>query len=236
MKKLPGFVFCVLFLILTSCACSGAKLDAGLFTRKPCGPPCWNNLTPGQSLSGDVEQFIQGLNPREWPERRDMTYKSGCKSILIYSKTDDQISPFWDSQTYVLRFDVDNQELMFIESEHPGMPNLKQIVDQLGPPEYIEALNIFGPEQAIYMLEVYYPKQGLALKVLPDQKDTGWIKPEMQVQYLQYFPPGDLLSYFTLRSSCNLGTDGATKHAQMEIAKYVQPWPGFGKVQPIQTH
>lgn len=236
MKQRTRSILCTLSLLLASCTAGGSNLDAGLFTGRPCAAPCWNNLKPGQSASTLVDEFVNKLNPREWPVRRDIIYTSGCKSILVYSRAENQIVPFWDTQTYLLRFDVNNGKLVFIQSEHPGMPKLEQIVEQLGPPEYVEALNVIGPDGNAYALEVYYPKLGLAAKIESDEKDTGWIKPDMQVQYLDYFPQGDLLSYLTLRDACNLGRDGAAQNAQMEMAKYVQRWPGFGKVQAIQTH
>jgi hypothetical protein len=57
----------------------------------------------------------------------------------------------------------------------------------------------------------------------------------MVVADIQYFEPGDLLSYFITEYSCGLGKEGAVAKAQREIANYIQPWPGFGPVRLITT-
>ena len=200
--------------------------DDGLLTDKPCKAPCWNGLVPGQATSQDVDLFIQGLSTTEWPSRHTSVEKTGCKEVLIADK------PFASAHA-VVKFHIENGKLTYLQLFHDYMPLLQQIVDHLGPPEYVEAVNVIGPDGHFYALDIYYPKLGVAFKVFVHENDMGFIKPGMVVSDIQYFEPGDLLNYFLARYACFDGRDGAEKFAQDEIANYIQPWPGFGPVNVV---
>jgi hypothetical protein len=224
MKRLLCFLFCLISILLTACSSSGERIDVGLFTGKPCRAPCWNNLIPGQSTGSDVDQFINSLHTIEWQGKNSLVYKSGCKLVQISDKSGTTVDA-------LVEFNIDNDKLTFIQIFHDNMPNLKKIVDYFGPPEYVEALHVTGTDAGdFYGLDIFYPKQGLAFKVSPNQKDLGFIKPNMVVANIQYFEPGDILSYFITNYSCGLGKEGAIANAQREIAQYLKPWPGFGPV------
>jgi hypothetical protein len=213
---------------LTGCATITLGIDSGLFTGKPCKLPCWNDLTPGVSSATDVDQFIQGLSLEKWPARDTHVYETGCQLVQIADKPGTKVNAF-------VNMNVDNGRLTYIQSVHDNMPSLQQIVNHLGPPEYFEALQVIGPDGEFYALTIYYPKQGIVFKVSVDQKDLGFIKPDMVVSDIQYFAPGDLHSYFLAGYSCAVGQEGAESHAQIEIPNYIQPWSGFGEVKVIQT-
>jgi hypothetical protein len=218
----------MILLPLTGCTANTVGIDSGLFTDEPCKAPCWNNLTPGVSTANDVDLFIQGLSREKWPARNTLVYQTGCKLVDIADKPGTTVNAF-------VRMNVDNDKLTFIQSVHDNMPNLRQIVDHLGPPEYYEAQHVIGPDGEFYMLSIYYPKQGVAFAVSVNFKDLGLIKPDMVVSDIQYFEPGDLHSYFWASYSCALGQQGAESHSQREIPNFIQPWSGFGEVKVIQT-
>ena len=227
MKRALCLALCTMLIIVTGCAPDTLGIDSGLFTDKPCKAPCWNSLTPGVSTAKDVDQFIQGRDMKQWPTMRTYAYETGCKMVQIADKT------FLTAHA-VISMNVDNGRLTYIQSAHENMPSLQQIVDHLGPPEYFEALHVIGPDGEGYMLTIYYPKQGVVFDVSVDLKDLGFIKPDMVVSDIQYFEPGDLLSYFLARYSCDVGQEGAESNAQREIAN-IQPWSGFGEVKVVQT-
>jgi len=97
---------------------------------------------------------------------------------------------------------IENGILTYLHSAHANMPHLKQIADSFGPPEYIEAVLAIGPDSGYYIPEAYYPKLGLAFKISPNRNDTGYIKQNMEIRSIEYFAPGDLLSYLTTKYSC----------------------------------
>ncbi len=223
-------LFVALFMMLitlTGCATNTLGIDSGLFTGKPCKAPCWNGLTPGVSTSKDVDQFIQGLSIKKWPDKDSIVYPTGCKMVQIVDRPGNPVNAF-------VNMNVDNGKLTYIQSVHDDLPSLQQIVNHWGPPEYFEALHVIGPDGEGYGLTIYYPKQGVVFRVSVDLKDLGFIKPDMVVSDIQYFEPGDLLSYFLAHYSCDVGQEGAKSYAQIHIAN-IQPWSGFGEVKVIQT-
>jgi len=227
-RKYINFVLVVLIIFLTSCSNTGSSLDEGLLTDKPCKAPCWNGLTPGKSTSQDVVQFINVLDTKEWTGNNTFVDKTGCKVVQIADKPGTTVKAF-------VNFNIEDGELTYIQSFHDHMPKLKQVVAHLGPPEYIEAINVIGPDGSFYALNIFYPEQGVAFKVSVSNKDFGSIKPEMTLSDIQYFEAGELLNYFLAKYACNIGRDGAEKNGLNEIANYIRSWPGFGEVDVINT-
>jgi hypothetical protein len=203
-------------------------LDYGMFTGEPCKLPCWNGLTPGLSQSNDVDHFIEELGLKNWPGRRTIVYNPNCKMIQISDSID-------YPKNAVVNLIVDSGKLTYIGSGQKDMPNLRQIVDRLGSPEYYEALHAIGPDGEAYFVTIFYPKLGVVFQVTVDLEDLGFIKPDMVVNDIEYFEKGDLLSYFLARNSCGVGREGEEKNAQFEIKNFIQPWSGFGEVNVIQT-
>ena len=223
--RLDCLVF-MLFLLLT--ACSNTDLDSGLFSGKPCKAPCWQNLTPSQSTADDVDQFINRLSTASWPGRKSIVETPNCKLMQITDK-------IGAAANAIATFNIENGILSFIQSTPANSTDLEEIIDHLGPPEYFEAVIAIGPDGKNYIVEVYYPSQGLAFIVDPSIADVGYIKPYMNVLTIQYFAPGSLLSYFTVRKSCFMSQADAAMRAQSEISIYVQPWSGFGAVKVVTS-
>lgn len=198
-------------------------MDLGLFFGgQSCKVPCWHNLTPGQSTSNEVSHFLDSLSKTTWPTRDIRVLKSGCESILVIDQANDASFSLF----------IEHNQLMFIQSSHTYIATVGQIVSYFGPPEYVEAVLAVGPDGKGYSLEAYYPKQGLSFRILPSLKDVGLIKQGMEVYTVEYYQPGDLLSYFTDKYSCDMGQEDAKAFAQNSI-KNIQPWPGFGKVDVV---
>jgi hypothetical protein len=218
----------VLLILLTSCSPIGAEFDNGILTDQPCKVPCWNGLTPGSSKSSDVDRFVQGLSTTEWAGRRTRNYSAICKAIEIGDRPGNEVNAF-------VNFQIKNGKLIFIQSVHGNMPNLGQIVDHLGPPEYVAAINAIGPDGTFYSLDIYYPKQGIALNVKVYENDLGIITQRMAIDEIQYYEPGELLNYYLAKLECVIGRDKAVEQGKYEIANFIQPWPGFGPVGVIVT-
>lgn len=210
-----------IFLFLISC--EPGNLDSGLFSGKPCKAPCWQNLTPGQSTADHVDRFINNLSATEWPGRRSLFYPPNCTAKIV----SDKIGTVVDAR---VSFQIENDKLTFIESNPTNAPTLGEIVNSVGPPEYFEAVSVGGDAGISYFVEIYYPARGLGFIVAPNQEANGYVRPDTKVMTIEYFAPGNLLSYFTTRYSCFVGQAKAIADAQREIADRVQLWSGFGAV------
>lgn len=214
-------------------------IDSGLFNKEGCKAPCWHDLTPGQSTSQDVDDFLLALPKAQWPERDIDEYVTGCKSIRLVDKFG----------IGTVHLDVVDGNLTFIRSSPPNKTRLGKIVDFFGDPEYFEALLYIGFDYSVYTLEIYYPRKGLAFEISTDQeKDLGMsegdilenlpgqkrisskIGADMVVSDIHYFEPGDLLSYYQSRYPCPVDETDAVRSAQSDIDNFIQKWHGYGEI------
>ncbi len=223
-SRLRSSAFSIL-LLLVACAPSYGDLNSGLLSGKPCAAPCWNNLTPGKSTEADVGHFTYQVAD-DFPIRSSTQATPSCKQVQIRDKAGPVVGA-------AVTFSIEDGVLTFIESSPRYPISLQELVGHLGPPEYYEAILAVGPDGSDYQVEVYYPGQGLAFRVVAS--DVGFIRAYMEVLSIQYFAAGSLLSYFTIRRSCYMSQADAVAEAQREIATYIQPWTGFGKVQIVET-
>ena len=227
--QLFSVIFATLFLLM-ACSPKFHDLDSGLFTGKPCKAPCWQNLIPGKSTEADVDRFLNNLSTVDWPGRGYRVFNNDGLTCW-YKDFADQVG---GTVNEAVRFNIENGTLTFIESINKPLINLGDLVRQIGSPEYFNAELVVGPDGSNYSVEVYYPSQGLAFIITPEQNDVGYVKPSMIVSTIQYFAPGSLLSYFTVKDSCFIGQAKAIDMAKREITG-VQPWSGFGIVKAIPT-
>ena len=95
----------------------GLGINSGLFDQEGCKAPCWHGLTPGQSTSEDVDDFIVNLSENQWPEREIRAYDTGCNSIHL-------VDMF--GMGIVDLYEVDGI-LTFIQSSHPNKTRLGEI-------------------------------------------------------------------------------------------------------------
>jgi hypothetical protein len=214
-------------------------IDSGLFNKEGCKAPCWNDLTPGQSTSEDVDAFLAALPKTQWPNRETYEYDTGCKSIRLVDK-------FGIGTVYL---DVVDGNLTFIRSYPPNKTRLGKIVDFFGDPEYFEALLYIGYDYSVYTLEIYYPRKGLAFEISTEQeKDLGMsegdilknlpgqekisstVGADMVVSAIHYFEPGDLLSYYQSRYPCPVNEADTLRSVQSSIENFIQEWSGFGEM------
>jgi hypothetical protein len=219
MKK---FLWTVLSLFAVSLAACSTQIDSDLLNNESsCKPPCWHQLTPGQSTTSDVQLFLDRLSRFWWPDRTVHKYGAQIDSIRIIDRT----------QSKVIDFHMEDGKLAFIRSKASTSATLGQVVKYFGPPEYVRAALVVGPEKSIYELEAYYPKLGLSFEISPlgmaispSQPDVGQINANMPVAAIQYYAPGDLRDVQGIRLT------------QEDVEKYLQPWPGFGTVRLLKSH
>jgi hypothetical protein len=204
-------------------------LITGFLSDQSCGAPCWQGLIPGKSTGGDMDRYLENLDPQEWPVKRSKATLTGCTKKQINDRPG-------EVTTASTEFSIKNGFLTFIEV-FPGRPLLLQsVVERYGSPEYFSPIvtNFGGPD--VYMLNLYYPRQGLALEMAyytaPEM--IGAIRPDMYVGTLYLFQPGDMLSFFIARDSCEGELKQITLEANQWISKYVRPWTGYGKMTTIR--
>ncbi len=226
MKRGSSYLVFWLCLMLVSCGRREGILPEDALTAGGCSAPCWQGLTPGQSTLEDVEALLRRTDPltilvSEYPTGNE------CMSWKIGVEFNNRV---FDTRA----IHIEGDEVRFIESSSRLDLSLRQVVSRFGLPEYTQAVVAKGPDGQFYVLEVYYPAKGLAFVLEPNQRDVGQIKANTPVSRIQYFPPGDLLSYLTTKESCARGTAQAKLWAANEL-RLVQSWSGYGKVKVFET-
>jgi hypothetical protein len=209
MKRGSSYLVLLLCLVMISCGRSEEILPADALTSDGCSAPCWQGLTPGQSTLEDVEALLRRTDPltilvSEYPAGNE------CKNWKVGVQLN---NGGFDNRT----IHVEGGEVKFIESSSTLDLSLQQVVSRFGSPEYAQAVVAKGPDGQLYILEVYYPAKGLAFVLEPNQRDVGQIRSNTPVARIQYFPPGDLLSYLATKQSCSRGIAEAKLWAANEL-------------------
>lgn len=212
--------FAIILLLMCTCSCSSnrSNIDSGILSQSPCTIPCWQGITPGVSVTSDVEVFIKNLDQQDWPSRKDFHRGTGCEIINITNAH--------SNESAVLRLSIKDDKLIFIESFQVGKFQLKEIIDVLGEPEFYKALVTNHHGEDFFVLEVYYPSKGVSFILSTDSLRNNQITPSIKVNTVQYYAPGDLSSFLISGVRCDLSSEDAITFASIEILD-IQPWTGF---------
>lgn len=194
--------------------------------------PCWEGLTPGQSTEQDLLDFIdQNLNEKERDQALHFRSITPCRQYQWMTRA----GSVFDLEDRVREIHVEQGLVSNIKVYTPLIgPTMRQVFKEYGPPEYVDSALAVGPDGQYYFLEVYYPSRGLAFELLPSQTQIGEITSDTRVYMVEYFAPGDLMSFLTTRNSCFLSPKQATRAAEVDSSS-VRPWTGFGKVDVIEV-
>jgi hypothetical protein len=226
---MKALIACLISLIvLSGCRSADEGLDSSLLTSQTCKAPCWQNLTPGISTMTDVNEFLGKLSMQDWPNRMDRTEPAGCINKRLIEKD------ILFGQHGLIDLHIEDGYLTYIGSVPKMVFHLGQITDKLGPPQYIEPILAIGPEANTYFLTILYPDKGLSFEIDTSNYEQGKIDREMQVKFIEYSRPGDLISYYKYKNSCLMGAK--TDSFSLDyIAKYVRTWKEYGRVDTIRS-
>ncbi|MDE2821813.1 MAG: thioredoxin domain-containing protein [Chloroflexota bacterium] len=119
-------------------------LDTSLFTGDPCGPPCWQNISPGKT---DMREALEIL--------------SGLDSISITEATDADIVFAYESGAPCCQIVSDDGGLVAgIVLQLAPQVLVGELIQQLGEPEYVTGMPFSEKE---YLLVLVYPENSAFL-------------------------------------------------------------------------
>lgn len=194
-----------------------STIDTSLITGKPCSPPCWQDLIPGASSSGDVESRLARIPfiNQTW------TSSSDLETYFYWTTT------FSDDSTEA-GFIVVNAtgKISYIYLRFLGYQlSVEQLIASLGTPDWVfiappppqTDIDISG--NSCYKVELIWLEKGLRV-MLPHktQRDSqNWyVAPDTIVLSAFYFPPVSTISEYL----SSLGTSQST-------FDYYHKWEGF---------
>ncbi|NIN94652.1 MAG: hypothetical protein GTN93_06410 [Anaerolineae bacterium] len=222
MKILITFVSALLMLCLMPLAlpmCSGEtpSADWSLLTGEPCGPPCWQGLTPGQSTSDEVAAFLATSGYVEDSSLRQD--RSGCGEITSWNSSighlRDRPMSGWTSN-YLC---ASNGTVRVLMIHLVYDLTLEQLLDRHGAPEALWAHFAGVPERRYAEVNLYYPELGLMCQLeLPVQELE--LHPDAKVVRAWYFEPTAVSELDSLDAAMPVP----------DLPEFWQTWQGYGSI------
>jgi hypothetical protein len=219
-RNLSIISFCLILLLFTFSGCNVlpfsntptpeplAKWVDDLLTKPTCELPCWENISPGETLMKDAFQIVRS--------REDITLFNG----LTYSPVDDYTDFIWnfsdDRGEGWIQSDESGKLVGFIDfSFDNNHIELSKIIDTYGDPDQIfMTMQFWNRYKAIYMIYIFYYDYEMRFM-------TGYTTKNGILQ----------ITSQTIISSVNLSTtEGHLKnlHNFGDYQKYLFDWKGYG--------
>lgn len=121
--------------------------DSSLLSGTPCDPPCWQNITPGQTRMGEAMSLVTELESLEIVQPGDVAFTfrfgDGVPCCQIASR--------------------DGETVASIFLQFAPQTSLGQVIAARGEPDYVLG-QPFSETEAVLML--YYPEQNMLLSAL----------------------------------------------------------------------
>lgn len=113
--------------------------DISLLTGDPCGPPCWQNISPGETDMGDALEIVSGLD-----------------SIRITEATDANITFAYESGAPCCHIVSDDEGLVAgIVLQLAPQALVGELIQKLGEPQYVNGMPFSEKEN---LLVLVYPE------------------------------------------------------------------------------
>ncbi len=170
-------------------------VEPGLAYGIPCKPPCWQELTPGESTGQEAEEAMVRLRASGWAD----------------SITGDSL---WGYQIYPSPFTIHGSIYVNVNNDDTVVEiggttlfyyPVRTLIEQFGGPEglYIVSKGSTGcsscegweppepPDMPVMSVPAHllYPRQGLRFSILIPLSGLGCICPEMKVVGFRYYAP-----------------------------------------------
>ena len=234
MKALPLGSLLVLVVLASACYNPLVPPDKSILTGKPCAPPCYYYLVPGESTREDVERFVQTLRQSE------------RRSLLITPSSGygyPQRSYFlWYGARGIIGSTIVNSvnlgkdgRIIDIEITPDFDLHLKAVVDKYGAPDSYIATYSTGDHPTSYRILVYYPQQGLMLALDPSPRYFPEIRADMRVDEITYFAPDDLENYVNARYYDDKEPEASRKIVESIMSK-VHLWIDYSVIEVTCEH
>ena len=193
---------CCATIFLTGCKASSP--DTNLIGNNNCNPPCWNEITPGQTNKDQATMAMHQINYE----------KGGELSVSDYGIS-------WQERTfgrvYAIEFEGNLVKLIRFPTERTS---LEQILSLFGEPDYLITEPGKGKGGGNFIL-IYYPNKGLAFTI--DLKSQKTVTADGSVVGSWFLPPTDIRNA--------IGIIHGEEWIDEFMAR-IHNWNGYGEVTP----
>ena len=185
MKK-KRISYFIVFIALMMGACNTAPAqgplinigDGGFLSEKPCGPPCFMGIIPGESSETDVISVLKDLN-----------IFSGCEAFI--NQSDDSEKGYICRGLVIVRMDRSSNLVTSIGYQPDDTIHVKEAITKFGPPNYLMVVNSSPTEIVKIGMILYYDRPPMAI-VLPNQGGVSYdLLPDITIENIGYSSKSD---------------------------------------------
>lgn len=130
--------------------------DRSLFTGRPCAPPCWQGIIPGETTAEEALQILQS-SPYVKKRSVEETGSRALGGIWVY----------WKASSGGVVIGLRDGLVHEIALNTPYRLTLGEVVEEFGPPEALVLYQAGLPEHPRWGISIYYPATGMEFAVEP---------------------------------------------------------------------
>jgi hypothetical protein len=152
----------------------------------PCHPPCWQGITPGQTLASDAKGTLQKKHSISNMEVLTTT-RHGVLEGAIYWELDAS-----QGEGGTISFKGDPSTVQKILVDPDGPLTLQNVIDVYGQPSHVHATATpcVDHDCTVYWLDILFVEHGFALSVETIPKGTSPdFGPDWRNFYVMFFEP-----------------------------------------------
>ena len=196
-----------------------SRPPSSILINTECDPPCWHGIRPGESTSWYVYDFLLS---QEWVIGGSINeWNDGNETTQIAWKFQ---RPVGDTAGYAY---FQDDRVTAISISTIGSLNVSEVVEMLGEPKSVVALNKEASTRHWIELNLIYPKEGFLVQVDIDlranvQHNQVELTDETPVYRVTYFDPSMYDALLEERVLIDEPIDTITSN--------IQPWSGFGLI------
>ena len=193
--------------------------DETLVTGRPCLPPCWHGIIPGETNTQDALNLVKQL-----PFVDSATVEETVKDL--YLNTDNSILWLYPGTSdFGGRLFFNRNRVSWLRVSYPVYLRLEEIIARTGEPDWVWAGKA-GSAGTEYIFRFFFETSGLMLESRLYGAGTAidgktLLSSDIEIEQARYFQPQSLRDYFT-------DILGAKETESKQISEAYLPWPGFG--------
>jgi hypothetical protein len=182
--------------------------DRSLFTGRPCAPPCWQGIIPGETTAEEALQILQSS-----PYVKKSIETTGSYTLGA-------IWAYWKISSGGVSLGLRDGLVHEISLNTPYRLTLGEAVEKFGMPEALMVNSAGIPEDPWWMIHIYYPAIGMKFRVDKQFEDPS-LEPSTKISGVTFVAPqsslGGLLAelYETYRE---------------DYLEHTRPWRGYGRI------
>jgi hypothetical protein len=185
MKK-KRISYFIVFIALMMGACNTAPAqgplinigDGGFLSEKPCGPPCFMGIIPGESSETDVINILKDLN-----------IYSQCE---LYTDQSDKNHNSYACQDFaIVNIGRSSNLVTSLGYQPDDTIRVKEAITKFGPPNHIMVVNASPSGLAEVRIILYYDTPPMRIS-LPDQSGFSYnLSPDITIENIAYLAKSD---------------------------------------------